>query len=889
MLIFKKLSALSLIISIISLSNASLVRADSFSLVNPSGVGQEALDGMLEKLGVNQAELKNAVQTMNVSRQKKIPPQVSVTFTPASPVPGEKITATATPTYFMNDPSQLYYTWLLKRSGKNGGAEDYKVAAMRIIASGDFEYEREPYTSSGKKSDGDSDTGDSDGYYAFFGGQDQKGKKARCFANDVSSGNDYEITCKHAFPTSSPGEVGDGEFGLEEEEFWHTDPKSNDTANSGTMDEAAVVGLGKTTFSWIYAPGDKVGVIVEGISVDPTSYSDSSYKTMWAMPKNTEDNCNDVDLDSLPENRTDTPIVTKIDYTDTDADGYEESYTKVTTTTSYSYAEGDYTVKTGESPGIQLLKTTTTTTTTQDCVLPPASLLEPSPVEICGDPTTPAYWPALSSTSNPRTVTIADGALDSSTDFNNCLEDNLVDPAQGTSNKKLDVSLSYLPDTPMNDPAGDNADELVVQSSILNSGNKDFLHYDWSVSLGSSISSDDWIALDTNAKKQAGLDQTAGIGLKSLKMNLNFDKPETFYAKIVLRVKETSFEDLQKEGVATIIIPIYNAQNKIEVFPTNVSADLGITLDVAPGAKRCDSGIEKTLCPLVKNEIVGLRTDISPADYNLAWTLNGEPLSSENPGTATAYFPVLQEKGSKYTVNLSASHKTSKEKVLLTKTFVVADPEIYISAVNESAVTSTCLPILLGYYVDPINKNPHPVPAGDDSLWPDYSEDSFEALQGKMIKLKAVSNMFSTNQPAWIIDGTAVTADNAASLGATLNADGTLSFIADKPADAIYSVGIETLYTQPNLVKKALYEKWGVPLTGFYEKRVSKSITIKVADQIDVSAGLITQTQDKKILASIFSAVPDYVNFLFRIILTLLLILFSTGLLFSFFPKQNQA
>ncbi|MDZ4385314.1 MAG: hypothetical protein U0944_02740, partial [Candidatus Moranbacteria bacterium] len=385
------------------------------------------------------------------------------------------------------------------------------------------------------------------------------------------------------------------------------------------------------------------------------------------------------------------------------------------------------------------------------------------------------------------------------------------------------------------------------------------------------------------------LDQTAGIGLKSLKMNLNFDKPEAFYAKITLRAKETSFENLQKEGVATIIIPIYNAQNKIEVFPTNVSADLDITLNVAPEAKRCDSGIEKTLCPIVKNEIVGLKTDIDPDDYNLVWTLNGEPLSSANPNAATAYFPVLQEKGTKYTVNLNASHKTSQEKITLTKTFIVADPEIHISAVNESAANSTCLPILLGYYVDPINKNPNPAPASDDSLWPDYSEDSFEALQGKVIKLKTTSNALSPSQPSWIIDGVIVTTDNAASLGATLNADGTLSFSADKSTGATYSVGVETLYTQTNLVKKALYGKWGIPLTDFYEKRISKSITIKVADQIDVSSALAARTQDKKILASLFSSIPAYVNFLFRIILTLILILFSTGLLFSFFPKQNQA
>ena len=42
-------------------------------------------------------------------------PQVSLTFTPSNPQLGDKLSVTATPLYFMNDASKLYFTWFLKQ------------------------------------------------------------------------------------------------------------------------------------------------------------------------------------------------------------------------------------------------------------------------------------------------------------------------------------------------------------------------------------------------------------------------------------------------------------------------------------------------------------------------------------------------------------------------------------------------------------------------------------------------------------------------------------------------------------------------------------------------------------------------------------------------------
>jgi hypothetical protein len=923
--ILKKIAASLLITSIILSLDAPLVFA--FNINDPGDLKGAVMDAMKDgavgamdtvmgDLGVDKKELKNNVQVMNVSRQKKIPPQVTITFTPDSPMPGQKITATAMPTYFTNDQSQLYFTWLLKQKGDTGGIEDYKVKAMRLIAGGDFEWNM-PGTY-----DIPSDT-DSDGYQAFFGGQNQKGKASHCYANDTASGNDYEIPCVHAFPTNGPGTVGDGSFDLAEEKFWHTNPNSNDTSNGGVMDEAAVVGVGRNTLSWIYKPGDKVSVIVEGISVDPTTYQDSSYKTMWAIPKNTDDSCSSVDHSALPNNYTEpVPAPTKansVDYTNIDPtnpywDGHEKSYIEVTTTTAYSYSKGSYTVTTtppsntpAGSTGDEIRQIKTVTTTTKDCAVTypllqayldpadPASYNYSTPINTCAASITPAQWPT--SIINPIVTDTRYGTTSSTSNFNSCIGANFVDPAQGTLDKKLDVSLSYSPEAPMNDLSGDNADDLSVQSSVLNAENNNFINYTWGVAIGTAIDSEDWTALSSAEKKQIGLGQLTGIGLQALKMKLNFNQTKTFYLKVTLRAKETTAGGTQKEGVGTVIIPVYNTENKIQVFPVTVSAGAGandkatIAVNTNSAMERCKDGMENVLCPIVKNEIVGLKTSIPHlSDYDLAWTLNGTSFSVDNIDNTkgTAYFPVLQDTDAKYTVSLSASSKNSADKIILTKTFAVSDPEIFISAVNTDSKHLTCMPVLLGHYVDPINKNPNPDTA-DASLWPDYSETSFEALQDSTVQLQTTQNTPSLGTLSWVFDGTVVTPDNASEIGATVSADGkNISFSANKILGESYSIGVAALYTQSNLVKKALYEYWNVPSTDFYEKPVGKSIDIKVTDHLSSGATLAAKTPNQKILASLFSAVPAYINFLFRVILTILLILFTTGLLFSIFPKQNQ-
>lgn len=310
----------------------------AFNQVFGTNPGPRLLDQIMGNLGADKEETKNTIATANVTRQKKQAPQVSLNFFPENPTVGEMVTATAQPTYFFNAPEQLYYTWYLKRADCPRGSlgshpatcdpsgdgdidiEDYKIAAARIIASNDFDWDRDgngvpdPSTYSSNTDD--------DGYYppnpahpgtnisAPFGGNDQIDKPAWCYLHNYETGNEYEIECRHVFPSGVPGTVGDGQFTLDEERFWRTDPANNDTAGTTRPDEANVVGLGIFEFKWNYQEGDLLGVAVEGVSTESTQHADSSYKTMWALPKNRCDIGADIDDGSAVGGTTAAPTTT---------------------------------------------------------------------------------------------------------------------------------------------------------------------------------------------------------------------------------------------------------------------------------------------------------------------------------------------------------------------------------------------------------------------------------------------------------------------------------------------------------------------------------------------------------------------------------------------------
>jgi hypothetical protein len=838
-----------------------------FNLASMSGGDVQSVTDIAQSrvesnMGVNPAEMTNMVQIMNTSRQKKNPPAVSIMFTPSDPTEGEKITAMATTTYFMNDVKKLYFTWFLKTSdcGRtnspntaqsqkcdlNGDGRvdiaDWKIKATRIIANDDFDWENADYAGSS----------DSDGYDAVTGGDDQRGKNGRCYVHDTSSGNEYPIDCGHLFP-HAPGETtGDDSFGRQEEEYWHTDPGSDDTAHTGNSDEANVAGLGIQNFTWVYNEGDEVGVVVEGVSVEPTQFYDSSMKTMWAMPVSMCDVKVNSDYD-YPKRSSRVVSVT----TDTPDIGQTTTVTEATVQTLVNTADNYGTVTT----------TITTTTTVTDSLT--EAIISESSV----------------STSSDNVVNISNDIsvanIKRASDLNECLYDNLVSPANnGPQSEKLNVELSYSPISPMNDPASytdpslSTGDYLTVQSAIANGKDNSYLQYTWEVFASDEANPDSWgdAILRSNLPESS---QMIGLGLETFKFKLNLKNPKK-YLKIKLTVRENVGPSLFREGHNYVVVPINSTGNQIRAYTANASDSPSPVL--SKNAEICTSEIDKAVCPVAKNQII--RVEVNPATLSdFLWTINGKIFTYQscyfsecnpNKQTNVAYFPILKEKGDHYTVNLTATNQNTGAKINLTKVFEVADPQIRIISASQSS----CGPNLLGNYIDL-----------DGKAWPDYSKVNYWATAGGSISLVTEATGFtpSPNDIVWFVDGETVNGTNAAALGYSVDTNGVLT-LPGKLALESYSVTVNALYYQSEAMKRALKVYWSLTYDQLYEKVSTHSITITMQD----SAPVAMQKNGQKIFASLFLSTPSYLAFLLRITLTALIIIFTSRLIFIFFPKAKE-
>lgn len=848
---------------------------------------------------INKESVQNAAEYFNVSDNKKVPPEVMLTFNPSNPKIGEKVTATASPLYFSNPQESLYYTWYIKHKSGSDSVRDWKVEAMRIIASGNQDYSRFNYPAD-SSDESYNHNSDKDGYTAYLGGDDRKlnannSIKDHCFVHDFTTGTNYEIiesrseteprlscgtglepiciedfqsneddftdeisNCKKSndvpfcsgntplcadgstplcFPpnseiivnklcstylsenslyvqsitptcigntdnASSPNfkcdhlfsnfsndyRTGDGEFGAQEEKFWHTNPEDPSTADNGNMDEANVAGLGQNTFTWNYMPGDKIGVAVEGASINPTKWDDSSMMVMWALPKN------DFSFENL---------------------GY------------YTKKIKGYDVK-----------------------IPKASI-----------------------------------------DWEETLKRNLIDPTQGGQSSKLDVSLSSFPDNPINDGSGNNdGDQLVVNATVTNAVNQNYLKYSWSVYKGKKMNPENW---DLLLKKDLpGLEKTSGIGLNSLKLNLNFKESEDIFLKVEVDVSENVSKDVVNKGFSNIIIPLSTTNQKIRAFSSAVKDDLSIDSGEEicrryPGTQN-DDGINGIICPVAKNQLIRLQVKEDPNDQsnnlaNIQWTLNGKPLGPIDPSCNLkectgengesqnlVYLPILENSGYQYNIGFSALDESTGKNINLTKIFRVMDPQIKISSADEN----TAKPVKLGDYFDL-----------DGTAYPDLSEVSFTATTDSILKFKPIYQGNFLDNFTWYIDGIPMIRDNWELFSANVDEKGTLSFPATKEEGDFYQIAVKSFYSPSNPVKKLLNKFLGVPLSEFMEKNIYGSIEVKM---INSDQNIQASASSNKIMASIFTGFPQYFNFLFKLVITSAGLFFLISIILSLFPKFDD-
>jgi len=513
-------------------------------------------------------------------------------------------------------------------------------------------------------------------------------------------------------------------------------------------------------------------------------------------------------------------------------------------------------------------------------------------------------------------------------DLNKCLYSNLIEPAEGGgANEKLDISLKYLPENPINDISENKSgDTLSFTTSITNATNSSYLNYTWAVYANKDANPDDWgPAIEKSILD--GATQMTGLGIDTFKFNLNFTEANFSsntntgnkipkYLKITVTAKDI-VDDGTREGHTNIVVPLFSSGNeRIEVY--TAKAYLATASDPIPSVgiasegtpeERClftdpNNGTKtpQSICEVAKDELIAMKIDNAGDKYSdFLWTIDGKTqicpadkdsnldylfancLNTDGTAKERTYFPILKNPGDQYSVTLSALDKTSGEKLNLTRVFQVYAPEAQIIPTEKvgGSTQPTCLGLLLGEYQD-----------FDGISYPDRSTTKFQALTGNNIEVvpkfsgtvtpQVITSSEYTYQ--WNVDGTPITIDNYTSYGYDIDLDdyGKL-ILPPKDNGEKYTISFSTTFAPTALTKKLLNKFWDITYNDFYEKKLSAGI------EIEMTSASIAQAENspKKILATVSSGIPSYIAFLFRIMLSGCAIIFALKIIFSILPKTK--
>ena len=637
--IIKKILSLLLVVLVLFSQPSTAQAIDTVDIGDIWGLGSSVsfLDEILEYFGMDQDQIKNYTENYD---NKKTPPRVELHFSPTSPSEGEKITVTASPSYFLNNPKDLYYTWFLKSAyctdkeldgsdwdyndrcdeDDDGSVniEDYKIKAARLIANGGF-----VYTNPADPNDTDftddlyANGTDTDGYEAPSGGNDQRGKTAYCYVHDNETGEQYEMgSCgsmddgtRHLFPNFDADDeevTGDGDFGRDEEEFWRTDPNSNDTANRGNVDEANVAGLGIINFTWNYQKGDKVGVVIEGVSTDIAPEPDSSYKTMWAMSNRTYSEEDDGDIDD-PSDLNDLLYDALVSPSENTAGS-----NKLDINLSYS------------------------------------------PTSPINDPTG-----------------INSDMLEISSQIGNAKDNNYL-----KYDWKIYASKEINPEE-----WGDTESPLLLKSDLPES----------TQSIGLGINTFKFkLALKDSDTSDVFSYKYLRV-LLTVSEDVGEEAPRLNTQDVIIPITSNDGDQISAHTANVVS----SSSNQAEV---NLS--LGDEICNIEATEKAICPVAKN--QIIGLSIPVANFPLGTSDF--LWTIDGKPFSysycyfdncNEEKQINVAYFPILKEVGKKYTVNLTAS-ATSGKKINLTKEFEVVEPNIEIVSADKNA----CDSIIIGKYTD---------------------------------------------------------------------------------------------------------------------------------------------------------------------------------------------
>ncbi len=888
-----------------------------------------------ERYHMDQSTMQEYGEGMNVSTLKGAAPEVMLSFSPSDPKIGEKITAHATPMYFSTPTESLYYTWYLRHEGcnlddhpndyeekkcdKDGDGEitveDWKIEAMQIIANGGFQIEKADYFTA---------INDNDGYKSHMGGDSnvRPATNYHCYIHDFKNGENYEIInavseTSNNFYTST-AVCSEANVKCVKDDTLLCSPTFSTSSVASTEYQICKEALDSPFCDPGSCVGDNCTVVC------PTGFSARCVSSSDLDP-----NCDTITEDapclSLGSaiSYCTTNTITNNDFNEgrecqhlfPDAPGYEtgdglfprgeEQFWGTNPNDPDTADNGNkdeanvaglgvnsftWNYDSGDRVGVIVEGESMMPTKHDDSSMMIMWALPNNDCEI-EDENKSSYIKEIKG----YDVEIPIAAVD----IDACLKNNLVDPREGGQPKNLEVSLSYYPENPINDPTDDNmGDRVSVQSIISNaSQSSNNIYYAWEVKISKdgifSLNEEDWVDIVTSNEEEfltkgENISLTEGINVSSLDFDLNFDRDDLIpyisggvgYLRVYLKVEESFDRGETRSGNSDIIIKFTSSDKKI--VPHKVIIDENDKLSL--GSAICqDNLMEKSICFVVKNEIIGL--DVNDSNLNnFSWTLNGQPLFCDSSISDNCqndkqseinFFPVSGDPGDTYTVTLDANDVSTNSNdsnlgnsIHLVKSFQVVNPSVNIISTSGNFEAKN-----LGNYLNLKGES-----------FTDYSETVFQSPENSTVNLTAeffpnfigAEENFLGDNP--ITEAHWLVGDIEEGIGKNFE------ITMNKPIGSYYGVGLEATYEQSLAVRRILNEVWGVSQFESTENKMSDFSQIEIVENTSSSTGMVEGSQ--KALANLLYHFPSQAMFMLKILLTVLMIIFISSAVMSISPRR---
>ncbi|MBP9751944.1 MAG: hypothetical protein KBD19_03725 [Candidatus Moranbacteria bacterium] len=624
---------------------------------------------------------------------------------------------------------------------------------------------------------------------------------------------------------------GDGAFGVNEENFWGTNPNDPDTADNGNKDEANVVGLGRDTFTWNYQQGDMLGVVVEGVSMITTKHSDSSSAIMWAFPKN---DCAVLGKGSYSQ--TIKGYSVKIPTTDMTVDDVNACLDD----NLLDPLEGGQ----GSSKKLEVEVSAT-------------------PENPVNDETTEGWGDTVSAFVSVSNSSRASSEL--SYDWTVSISDN---PNTGWK----DITANLKTEGLLQNSAGNGLDSISIELNMqtafltpLGFNGVDPLYLKIAPTVKENFS---------NAVVREG---KSDVIVRVLNTTNKIVAYRTSAELAGGSYKVTFDSDLAPAAPGVQLAPMCN--NYYGDLSPGALALAGVTLEEAVKAN-----LNRIACRVVKNEIIGLKFSDEAGLSDFRWTLNDRPVTcSTNVSAACGngvFFAVAGNPGETYSIKASAVDTATGKSVTLVRTFQIVEPEVVI----ESDDLALSWPKYVGSHTDL---------AGN--VFDEYSDVAFETEGAGNIKLKArflpgsarfLSSDFGpdlsfgtaddVSRRIWLVDDIEVPETAPGSLAIDY------APVTPKVAGEVYNISFNALLVQPVEKRQALKDIWGIDTLASSEIRVSQSIQMDVVELEYIVQG------PKKFFAAISSYLPASILFAFKITLSMALLLFTVGFVFALIPAEPR-